>query len=201
MKFEGEFTFQGSQEEVWKAILDPEILIRALPGAQSLERVGEDRYEAAMNVRVGPMSGLFNGSVELKEKNYPTGYTLVAEGKGGPGFAKGTADIEFIEQGPQTTLMRYNAEMEVGGKLASVGQRLIDTVGKSMIRQSLEAIDQAMQARLTGATELPQAPSQAKFAAGVAKDVGRDLAKSPVVWVVTGVTLLAIVLSIIFFSR
>jgi carbon monoxide dehydrogenase subunit G len=201
MKLEGEFTFQGSREEVWELLQDPEILANSMPGTKKLEKTGEDEYESEMFVRVGPVNGVFNNKVRLKDKVPPQSYTVVMDSKGNAGFAKGTSLVELIEQEPGITLMKYEAELQVGGRLASVGQRLLDTVGKSMTRQSLEAMNRALQARITPAAETGETytpPTQADFAKEVAKDVLRE---SPVtrriLWIAAAVVV-AIVIWVVF---
>ena len=185
MKLEGEFTFSGPRTEVWELLQDPEVLIKALPGATKMEKTDEDKYESVMEVRVGPVSGTFSSTIELSDKVVPESYNMQVNGKGKSGFVKGSATIQLEEKGSDETLMKYAADLKVGGKLASVGQRLLDTVGKSMARQSLESMNAALEHHMGGNTEdkaeyVP--PSQAKFAAGVAKDVAGDSIKNPKFW-------------------
>ena len=183
MKLAGEFTFKGSQEEVWDLLLDPEVLITALPGAKKMEKTAEDKYEAEMAVKVGPVSGIFSSTIELSDKVKPESYNMVVNGKGKSGFVKGNAKIRLEKQGDQATLMKYEADLKVGGKLASVGQRLLDTVGKSMAKQSLESMNAALEHQIDpGAKTEYIPPSQAKFAVGVAKDVAGESIKSPKFW-------------------
>jgi hypothetical protein len=172
MKLDGEFTFQGTRQEVWDAILDPKVLAVAVPGTQKMEKISDNEYASEIQIKVGPVSGNFAGKVTLQDMVAPQSYTMLIEGKGGPGFAKGTCKVEFISQ-DKATLMKYSAELQIGGKIASVGQRLLDTVGKSMAKQSLESIQQALQVRLAVETSpIPYtAPSQSKFAFAIAKDL------------------------------
>jgi len=169
VKVEGEYVFDGPREEVWELVRDPEVLITALPGAQSLEQVGKNEYEGKMNVRVGPVAGLFFGRVVISNEVPPESYTLTVEGRGAPGFAKGTGDVHLIDQGDGTTLIKYAGEVQIGGRLANVGQRLIDTASKSMTRQGLDALNKALQARVAAKSEGQEVeykpPSEAEFAA------------------------------------
>jgi carbon monoxide dehydrogenase subunit G len=180
---EGEYVFDGPREEVWELVRDPEVLITALPGAQSLEQVGENEYEGKMNVRVGPVAGLFFGRVVISNEVPPESYTLTVEGRGAPGFAKGTGDVHLIDQGDGTTLIKYAGEVQIGGRLANVGQRLIDTASKSMTRQGLDALNKALQARVAAKSEGQEVeykpPSEAEFAAAVAKDMAGEMLSSP----------------------
>jgi carbon monoxide dehydrogenase subunit G len=179
MKLEGEYIFDGPREQVWELVRDPEVLASALPGTQSMNQVSESEYEGKMNLRVGPIAGVFSGRVVVSDEVPPESYSLSVEGKGAPGFGKGTGHVQLIDQGDGTTLMKYEGELEVGGKLAGVGQRMIETVGKSMTRQGLESLNKALQARLAGESEEgPVAytpPSETEFAAAVAKDMAAEI--------------------------
>lgn len=148
MKLESQFTFQGPREKVWDLLQDPEVMKTALPGAQKLEKTGEDTYAGTMRVGVGPVNGVFSVHIVLKDKIAPESYTMLVDSKGGPGFVKGTAHVELSEQENGITLMKYEATLQIGGRLAVVGQRLLDTVAKSMTRQGLEKLNKALQARL-----------------------------------------------------
>ncbi|MFN2245247.1 MAG: SRPBCC family protein [Anaerolineae bacterium] len=179
MKLQGEYVFDGPREEVWEIIRDPEVLATALPGTQSLEQVGENEFEGTMHVRIGPVAGVFAGKIVVSDEVPPESCTLTVEGKGAPGFANGTGRVKLIEQGDDQTLLQYEGDMQVGGRLASVGQRLIDTASKSMIAQGLESLNNALKVRMLGEEEgitveyVP--PTEAEFAAAVAKDVAREM--------------------------
>ncbi len=179
MKLEGEYIFNGSREEVWELVRDPEVLATALPGTQSLNKISETEYEGKMNVQVGPMSGVFSGKIVISDETPPESYTLSVDGKGVLGFAKGSGQVQLIDQGDDTTLMKYEGEVQIGGRLARVGQRLLDTVSKSMTRQGLESLNQALQSRTTAQTEGQpveyKPPSEAEFAAGVVKDMAAEI--------------------------
>jgi hypothetical protein len=183
MKLEGEYIFNGPREEVWKLVRDPEVLSTALPGTQSLNKVNENEYEGTMNVRVGPVAGAFSGRLVVSDEVPPETYTLTVDGKGAPGFAKGTGHVQLVDRGDGTTLMKYAGDVQIGGKLASVGQRMVDTVSKSMVRQGLDALNKALEARMvaktTGAEVEYKPPSEAEFAASVAKDMVGGVAAVP----------------------
>jgi carbon monoxide dehydrogenase subunit G len=183
MKLAGEHVFDGPREQVWELMRDPEALASALPGTQSLTQVSANEYEGKMNVRVGPVAGTFTGRVTIADEVPPESYTLSVEGRGNPGFANGTGQVQLVDQGDGTTLMKYEGELQVGGRLASVGQRLIESVSKSMTRQGLESLNLALQARLTADTEGEEPvqkvayvpPSETQFAAAVAKDLVAEI--------------------------
>ena len=179
MKLQGEYVFDGPIEEVWEIIRDPEVLATALPGTQSLEQVGESEYVGKMHVRIGPVAGVFAGKIIVSDEVPPKSCTLHVDGKGAPGFANGVGHVKLFEQDDGRTLMQYEGEMQVGGRLANAGQRLIDSASKSMIAQGLESLNSALKTRLLAEEEgidieyVP--PSEAEFAAAVAKDVAREM--------------------------
>jgi len=150
MKLEGEYIFSGPREEVWELLRDPEVLATALPGTQSLTPVSENEYEGKMHVRVGPVSGAFSGRVVASNEVPPESYTLTVEGTGAAAFVKASGDVQLIDQGDGTTLMKYEGGFQVGGKLVSVGQRLIDSVSKRMLRHGLDTMNKALQKRMLG---------------------------------------------------
>jgi len=183
VKLEGEYIFDGPREEVWAIVRDPEVLATALPGTQSLDRISDTEYAGAMNVRIGPVTGAFAGRIFLSDEVPPESLTLSVDGKGAPGFANGTGHVQLFEQEDGKTLMRYEGEVQIGGKLASVGQRLIDTASRSMIRQGLESLNNALKARseakAQGKEVAYRAPTEAEFATAVAKDMAREALPPP----------------------
>jgi carbon monoxide dehydrogenase subunit G len=206
MKLKGEYVFNGPREEVWELMRDPEVLATALPGTQSLTPVSENEYEGEMHVRVGPVAGAFSGRVVASDEVPPESYTLTVEGKGAPGFAKGTGHVQLIDQGDGTTLMKYEGEMQIGGRIASVGQRLMDSASKSMIRQGLETLNKALETRVAkseGQEEIEyKPPSETEFAAAVAKDMaGEMLSSSRMIWIAVAVVIVIVIVAVILVSR
>ncbi len=209
MKLDGEYVFDGPREEVWELVRDPDVLVTALPGAQELKQVGENEYEGEMNVRIGPIAGVFSGRLVVSDEVPPESYTLTVEGKGKPGFAKGTGHVQLIDQGDGTTLMKYEGEMQIGGRLARVGQRLMDTASKSMMRQGLEALNRALQARVAAKAEDQEeieyeAPSEAEFAAAVAKDMAGEVlssARTRMILIALAVAIVVVIVAVIWISR
>jgi carbon monoxide dehydrogenase subunit G len=188
VKLEGEFLFNGPQDEVWKLVRDPEVLATALPGTKSLEQVGDNEYQGEMNVRIGPVAGVFSGTIIVSDEVPPESLTLTVDGKGKPGFVKGVGHCTLTPQEDNSTILNYDGDIQVGGRLASVGQRLLDTTSKSMIRQGLEALNAALMARVAADEEgleldyVP--PSEGEFAAAVAKDlVGEVFTPSRLIWI------------------
>ncbi|MFG1302995.1 carbon monoxide dehydrogenase subunit G [Xanthobacter autotrophicus] len=135
MDITGEYRIPARQEAVWAALNDPDVLRRALPGCQTLEQTGAQEFTATVTAKVGPVSATFKGKVELSDLDPPHGYTLSGRGQGGPaGFARGSARVRLVAEGEETVLT-YVAEVDVGGKLAAVGGRLIGGVAKTMADQ------------------------------------------------------------------
>ena len=135
MEMQGEERIAASREAVWAALNDPEILKQCIPGCQSLEMTGDNEMSAAVKLKVGPVSATFKGSVTLENIRPPEGYTITGEGKGGiAGFAKGGADVALREDGAETVLT-YDVKAQVGGKLAQLGSRLIDSTSKKLAGQ------------------------------------------------------------------
>jgi carbon monoxide dehydrogenase subunit G len=207
MKIAGEYIFHGPREEVWALVRDPEVLITALPGAQRLTRVSDNQYEGDMDVRVGPVAGVFSGKVIVSDEVPPESYTLSVDGKGSPGFVRGTGRVQLIDQGDGTTLMKYEGDVQIGGKLAGVGQRMLDTVSKSITRQGLESLNAALQARKAaeakGAHVEYQPPTEIEFAVAVAKDVAGEVF-APArrnTWIAVTLVVVVIVLGIWWLRR
>ncbi len=184
MQLEGEYLFDGPRDKVWDLVRDPNVLVKVLPGTQSMTQVSENVYEGKMNVRVGPVAGTFSGRLVVSEEMPPESCTLSVEGRGAPGFINGVGQVQLVDQGDGTTLLRYQGDLQIGGKLAGVGQRLMDSVSKSMIRQGLESLNRSLHAppdRAAAPAAVPEpsvrvVPSETAFAAAVARDVVKDIA-------------------------
>ena len=131
MKLEGAYEVPAPRQKVWEAFQDPKQLKKAIPGCEKLEAIGPDEYKATMKVGVGGVKGTFEGKVRLSDKKPPESYTMAVEGSGGPGFIRGQAVITLAEAG-EGTRVSYAADLQVGGLIASVGQRMLGGVSKMM---------------------------------------------------------------------
>ena len=132
MKMDGEKIINAPKQEVWDALNNPEKLKLAIPGAENVEKKDENNLTATVKTKIGPISAKFTGNITLSNINPPTSYTLTGEGAGGAaGFAKGTANVELTEVS-EGTLLKYNVDANVGGKLAQIGQRLIETTANKL---------------------------------------------------------------------
>ena len=149
MILNGTFTFTGPRQRVWDLLQDPGVLAKALPGTERLTMSGPDRYEGVMKVSVGPMTAAkFDVTVTLADKQPPERFTMQIDGKGSVGFARGSAAVTLQEQADGGTAMDYTSDVQIGGRIASVGQRLIESVSRMMMRQALEALDRELRARI-----------------------------------------------------
>jgi hypothetical protein len=130
MDLTGEYRIPATREKVWEALNDPEILKQCIDGCQELNKDSDTEFSVKVTAKVGPVKAKFVGKVVLSELDPPNGYTISGEGQGGvAGFAKGGADVKLADDGGETVLS-YEAKAEVGGKLASVGSRLVEGVAK-----------------------------------------------------------------------
>ncbi|HVS12867.1 MAG TPA: carbon monoxide dehydrogenase subunit G [Thermoanaerobaculia bacterium] len=145
MKLEGEYRYGVSQERLWQALLDPEVLAGTLPGCEDLERVGENEYKGKLKMKVGPVQGLFEGTVQLTNLDPPNGYELSIQGNGAPGFMKGSGTLRLTPDGDGTVLS-YALDAQVGGRIASVGQRLVESSAKVITRQGLQGLERQLAA-------------------------------------------------------
>jgi len=134
MKIEGSRDIATPRARVWEAFLDPGKLANAIPGCDKLEEVGPGEYKATMKVGVGPVKGTFEGKVRLSDLDPPNRYRMEIEGTGGPGFMRGSAAMELTDA-EGGTRVTYNADVQVGGLIASVGQRMLGGVSKMMLDQ------------------------------------------------------------------
>ncbi len=146
MKLSGEHHIPASRQTVWEALNDAEILQACLPGCEELEKVSDTEMTAKITIKIGPVKTTFTGAVTLADLDPPNGYTLNGEGQGGAaGFASGSASVTLSEQ-DGGTLLQYAVEAKVGGKLAQIGSRLIDSVTKKLAAQFFGALVEKLSA-------------------------------------------------------
>ncbi len=145
MKIEGAHEIPAPRQRVWDAFLDPEQLKKAIPGCERLEAIGDDEYKATMKVGVAAVKGTFEGKVRLFEKNAPDSYRMAVEGSGGPGFVRGETAITLSDSGGGTRVA-YTADVQVGGLIAGVGQRMLGGVSKMMADQFFNRMSELLQA-------------------------------------------------------
>jgi carbon monoxide dehydrogenase subunit G len=133
MDMNGSERIEAPMEVVWRALNDPDVLRQCIPGCEALEMQSPTEMTATVALKVGPVKARFQGAVELSNLNPPFSYSITGEGKGGiVGFAKGGADVSLDEDGPDATILTYVVKAEVGGKIAQLGGRLIDSTAKKL---------------------------------------------------------------------
>lgn len=188
MEMEGSRALAITQAQAWEALNNPEVLKASIPGCDKVEATGENRYAVGVAVKVGPLAARFAGKIVLADVHPPESYTLSFDGQGGAaGFGKGQAKVKLTPQGTGCEL-NYSATAQVGGKMAQVGQRLIDSVARSMAEDFFKRFDQEMQRRY------PQAYADAAAARPAGEPVATAGLRIPVwVWVAGAVLLVALV--------
>ena len=161
MEMTGERRIPAPRQAVWDALNDTEALRAAIPGCETLERTGDNELSARVAVKLGPMAAKFTGKVQLTNINAPESYTIGGEGNGGPmGFAKGGADVALTEVGPNETILRYDVKAQVGGKIAQLGARLIDSTAKQMADQFFDRFAANLAAAQPAAVAAPSPAAQ-----------------------------------------
>lgn len=159
MDLKGEYRIKASRENVWKMINDPEVLKACLPGCESLQGSPAEGFIARVTTKIGPIKATFEGAVKLSNIEAPASYTISGEGKGGvAGFAKGGADVNLAEDGNET-ILTYVANAQVGGKLAQLGARLIDSTAKKLADEFFKSLaDRISEPRAIASTASDPAP-------------------------------------------
>ena len=212
MEMTGEFRIPAPRQRVWEGLNDPYILKSSIPGCQTIEKLSDTEFTAKVLAQVGPVKANFAGKVTLSDLQPPQSYTIAGEGTGGvAGFAKGSAKVDLDEDGGATVL-HYAVQAHVGGKLAQIGSRLIDSVARRMAENFFTRFVAAVapeQAAPTpaGATETepasggrvaaaPVASVEARSNAAAAPTAKKEIRLPPVVWV-TG--LVAVIGAILYF--
>ena len=145
MVMNGEVQLPAAQEAVWAKLNDPEVLKICIPGCESLEKLSDTEFQAVATNKIGPVKARFKGKVRLSDLDPPNGYKISGEGDGGvAGFAKGGAVVTLKAQ-DGGTLLSYNVEAQIGGKLAQIGQRLVNGAAKKLADQFFAKFAAAVQ--------------------------------------------------------
>jgi len=140
MKIEGIHEIHSSPDRVYQALIEPAVLQRCIPGCERLEKTGENAYSTTLRAGVGSIKGLFTGNVRLEDLRPPEHFRIVVDGKGQPGFLKGAGDLDLTSQNG-VTVITYSGEVQVGGTIAGVGQRMLQGAAKMMATQFFTAIE------------------------------------------------------------
>ncbi len=195
MEFQGLYKVPAPPDAVWAALHDAAILQRSIPGCEELKKLGDDSFQAKTTVKVGPIKARFDGKVTLVEHAPPAGVrhaaTLKGEGQGGAaGFARGEAEVHLTPDGDGTQLS-YKAQATIGGRLAQIGQRLLDATAKSMADEFFSKF--ATEMGSTHATETSVPASQT----GKAMPKQREDGLAPQIWLV-GLVAIVVILLVVF---
>lgn len=142
MKIEGSHALSVPREKVWRMLQDPGVLAEVTPGVQRLERIGPDRYQASLKLGIGPIRGTFDGHLEIRDKAEPESMTLLVEGSGGPGGVRAQGLLTLEAQG-ERTIIHYQGDPQISGRMAAVGGRLISGVAKKLVGQFFTDLERA----------------------------------------------------------
>lgn len=163
MQMTGEQRIAAPRQKVWEALNDPAVLAQCIPGCQSLEKEGDDRFAAVAEVKIGPIGARFKGNVQLSDLDAPNGYTITGSGNGGiAGSAKGGAKVRLSDTGDGGTLVSYDVDAEVGGRMAQLGGPIIDATAKNLAGKFFAKFGEVV----SGASAATQAPPAAAPAPG-----------------------------------
>lgn len=140
MKIEGSHKIDAPRERVFAALVNPQVLQKCIPGCEQMEKTGDNQYKAKLTAGVGPVKGVFTATVSLEDIVAPEHYKLVVEGKGQPGFVKGTGELNLKDEGGATEI-QYTGDVNVGGLIASVGQRMIQSTANLLAGRFFKSLE------------------------------------------------------------
>ena len=198
MDFTGEYKVPASRDKVWEALNDVDVLKLCIDGCEELNKDSDTEFSAKVTAKVGPVRAKFTGKVTLSDIDPPNGYTISGEGQGGvAGFAKGGAIVKLVED-DGATILHYEAKAEVGGKLASVGSRLVEGVAKKTADDFFgKFVEIVSDGAVDPASEGTEAEQDGKLAdSGHEQTISEGGGLSPMVWGVGIVAVVAILLII-----
>jgi carbon monoxide dehydrogenase subunit G len=178
MKVAGQAVLHAPVEDVWNALLDPTVLVRTIPGCESLRTKGENAYDMTVTAGVAAIRGTYRGSCELRDLSPHESLVLKASGAGAPGTIAADVKVDFNDNGDGTTLLRYDADAVVGGAIGGVGQRMLTSVSKRMAGEFFGNVEQALAgapAEVPTAADAPAAPGAPPPVA----EVGQTFAARP----------------------
>jgi carbon monoxide dehydrogenase subunit G len=150
MKIAGEQTLSAPRERVWALFNDPERLSRLIPGLEKLEIISPTEFAGTLSVGIAAVKGIYTGKLKLDEVRPPEHYKMTVDGKGKQGFMRGAGTIDLVAKGPNQTVAIYSGDIQIGGPLMQVGQRMIDSAAKMMIGQFFAAAEAELKAEAAG---------------------------------------------------
>jgi hypothetical protein len=186
LPIQGEYRIAAPRETVWAALNDATVLEACIPGCEALQKLSDTEIDARVNAQLGPVRSVFATRILLTEVDAPAGYTLTGEGKGAAGFGKGVARVELLEI-TEGTVLRYSADLRLGGKLAQVGSRLLEGATRQLADQFFDSLAKRLDA---GAAKQPDAD-----AAGALTAAAGAAARSRT-WIVLGAAIAAVIAAI-----
>lgn len=195
MDLTGEYRIPAPRDRVWQALNDPAVLESCIPGIETLEKTSDTAFEATVGAKVGPVKAKFSGAVTLSNLDPPNGYTISGEGKGGAaGFAKGGADVALADTDDGGTLLTYKAQVQVGGKLAQIGSRLVAGTAKKMADDFFGRF-----AETVGGASVPESAEPSEEPAAAPQEVPTSAGMRPAYWI-TALVIAAVIL-LLYVSR
>src|ERR1700722_2553844 len=187
MKLSAEQRIAAPRQRVWEGLNDPEILRASIPGCQSLDKVADDRFTATVEVKVGPIGARFKGAVSLTELDPPNGYTLLLEGSGGiAGSMKGSAKVR-LSDASGGTLISYDVEAQVGGRMAQLGGPIIDATAKQLAGKFFSRFGEIVSGAKPAETAGAAAGAAANASAAQAGPLPAALSGLPMAWILATV--------------
>jgi carbon monoxide dehydrogenase subunit G len=150
MKIAGEQTLSAPRERVWALLNDPQRLSRLIPGCEKLEVISPTEFAGTLNAGIAAVKGVYTGKLKLEEVRPPEHYKMAVDGKGKQGFMRGSGTLDLVAKGTSQTVVTYGGDIQIGGPLVQVGQRMIDSAAKMMIGQFFAAADAELKAEAAG---------------------------------------------------
>jgi carbon monoxide dehydrogenase subunit G len=151
MKISGEQVLAAPRDQVWALFNDPARLSRLIPGCEKLDTIAPDEFAGTINVGVAAVKGTYTGKLKLEDKRPPEHYKMVVDGKGKQGFVRGSGTLDLVARDTRTTAVTFSGDLQVGGPLVQVGQRVIDSAAKMMLGQFFAAAEAELKAHAVGA--------------------------------------------------
>ena len=151
MEVSATYTFDAPRQRVWNLLIDPQVIAGCLPGCEAMEPTGDDTWRATLTIGIAAITGRYEGTVRMSDKNEPAGYTLAVEGRGKPGFVNGSANVSLADaDGGARTSVAVAGKAQVGGTIARVGQRLLGGVSKMMMDRFFACLQERAKAPEAG---------------------------------------------------
>ena len=194
MDFAGQYHIPASPETVWSAVSDPDVLKACIPGCREMARTDQTHFQAAVQVKIGPVQATFKGKVALEDMEPPRRCTIVGEGQGGvDGFARGSAEVQLAAE-DGGTLLSYTAKAVVGGKLAQIGQRLLDGAAKQLADEFFAKFAETVGGGDAAPGEMPPSEAVVPAPPGAAESRAPREGLTPEIWVVGLIGVIVILL-------